>query len=80
MIRETFDKLLYAFEEEMSTLEIINDANLQETSERGNIDCALNACVRRLRGLMERLNDFEDALWEMENSVSGAIAESEVST
>ena len=56
------EKVIYALNEEMSTLKVINDANIQEASERGNIDEALNACVHRLNALIDRLNDFEPEL------------------
>lgn len=56
------EKVIYALNEEMSTLKVINDANIQEASERGNIDEALNDCVHRLSALVDRLNDFEPEL------------------
>ena len=45
--------------EEVCTLEVINDANLGEISDRGYIAAALNGCVKRLRKLMDRADELE---------------------
>ena len=46
-------------QDEINTLEVINDANIGEISDRGRIDTALNSCVHRLRKLMERADELE---------------------
>ena len=62
MSEEALKKLraLYLdMQEEIETLEVINDANIGELSNRGHIDSALNSCVKRLRKLMERADELE---------------------
>ena len=61
--------------EEVCTLEVINDANLGEVSDRGHIDAALNGCVKRLRKLMERADELELKIWAEQAACSGDGAE-----
>lgn len=61
--------------EEVCTLEVINDANLGEVSDRGHIDAALNGCVKRLRKLMERADELELKSWAERAVCSGEVTE-----
>ena len=53
--------------DELCTLEVINDANIGEVSDRGHIDAALNGCVKRLRKLAERADALELKIWSAED-------------
>lgn len=46
-------------QEEVDTLEVINDANIGDLSKQGRIASALNGSVKRLRKLMERADKLE---------------------
>ncbi|MBR2132674.1 MAG: hypothetical protein IJ955_09135 [Oscillospiraceae bacterium] len=59
MIVREMKNLYIDLMEEVCTLEVINDANLGGTSDKGHIDAALNGCVKRLRKLMERADTLE---------------------
>ena len=59
MIAKELKNLYIDLMDEVCTLEVINDANIGEVSDRGHIDAALNGCVKRLRKLMERADELE---------------------
>ena len=65
--------------DELCTLEVINDANIGEVSDRGHVDAALNGCVKRLRKLAERADALELKIWAEEDRAEQA-ANKEVST
>ena len=53
-------KSLYLdLQEEVETLEVINDANIGDVAKQGHIASALNGSVKRLRKLMERADELE---------------------
>ena len=54
-----FRSLYLDLQEEVDTLEVINDANIGDLSKQGRIASALNGSVKRLRKLMERADKLE---------------------
>lgn len=75
MIAKELKNLYIVLMDEVCTLEVINDANLGEVSDRGHIDAALNGCVKRLRKLMERADELELKSWAEQTACSGDGAE-----
>ena len=56
-------KALYLdLQEEVETLEVINDATMEGCSEKGRIFGALNGSVKRLRKLMDRADALESEI------------------